>query len=140
MDDFPGLLAKDFGIKPQGKSAPMAPPRSNPSSASNFSIRSDFGRPSSTNAKSAGSIFDDHDRDGLLFNDVFGGPPKYSFESRSAATSAFDYDSIFKDQNARSSSMPVFDKPVYDDDIVDGLPGLKTSSAPSAPKYEDVFA
>ncbi|GLT45156.1 hypothetical protein SLA2020_190090 [Shorea laevis] len=140
MDDFPGLLAKDFGIKPQGKSAPMAPPRGNPSSTSNFGPRSDFGPPSSTNAKSAGPIFDDHDRDGLLFNDVFGGPPKYSSESRSAATSSFDYDSIFKDQNARSSSVPTFDKPVYDDDIFDGLPGLKTSSAPSAPKYDDVFA
>jgi hypothetical protein len=33
--------------------------------------------------------------------------------------------------------MPVFDKPVYDDDIFDGVPGVKTSSGQ---QYEDVFA
>jgi len=31
--------------------------------------------------------------------------------------------------------MPVYDKPVYDDDIFDGVPGIKSSSA----RYEDVF-
>ncbi|XVF31981.1 hypothetical protein REPUB_Repub17cG0042300 [Reevesia pubescens] len=142
MDDFPGLLAKDFGIKPQGKSAPMAPPR-NPSSGTNFSsgpnygFRSDFTRPSSGNAKSSSnSIFDDYDRDGLMFNDIYGGPPKYSSESRAttAQTSSFDFDSMFKDPKP-----PVFDKPVYDDDLFDGLPGVKSSSATSAAKYDDVF-
>ncbi|GKV43120.1 hypothetical protein SLEP1_g50453 [Rubroshorea leprosula] len=140
MDEFPGLLAKDFGIRPQGKSAPMAPPRGNLSSVSNFGLRSEFGQSSSANAESLAPIFDDYDRDGLLFNDVFGGPPKYSSEFRAAASSSFDYDSIFKDHNAKSSSMPVFDKPVYDDDIFDGLPGLKTSSTSSAPKYDNIFA
>jgi hypothetical protein len=33
---------------------------------------------------------------------------------------------------------PVYDKPVYDDDIFDGVPGLKSSSAKT--KYDDVFA
>lgn len=33
---------------------------------------------------------------------------------------------------------PVYDKPVYDDDIFDGVPGLKSSSAKA--KYDDVFA
>ncbi|GLT75029.1 hypothetical protein SLA2020_467840 [Shorea laevis] len=140
MDDFPGLLAKDFVIKPQGKSAAMAPPRANLSSVSNFGLRSDFGHSSSANAESSAPIFDDYDRDGLLFDDVFGGPPKYSSEFRAAASSSFDYDSIFKDHNAKSSSMPVFGKPVYDDDIFDGLPGLKTSSTSSAPKYDNIFA
>ncbi|XP_022728346.1 auxilin-related protein 2-like [Durio zibethinus] len=136
MDDFPGLLAKDFGIKSQGKSAPMAPPR-NPSSGPNYGFRSDFTRSSSGNAKSSSnSIFDDQDRDGLMFNDFHSGPPKYSSESRAttAQTSSFDYDSFFKD-----SKPPVFDKPVYDDDIFDGLPGIKSSSAASASKYDDVF-
>ncbi|XWS31136.1 hypothetical protein CRYUN_Cryun23aG0051700 [Craigia yunnanensis] len=142
MDDFPGLLAKDFGVKPQGESAPMAPPR-NPSSDINFSsglnygFRSDFTRSSSGNVKSSSnSIFDDQDRDGLMFNDVYGGPPKYSSESRAttAQTSSFDYDSLFKD-----SKPPVFDKPVYDDDLFDGLPGIKSSSATPAAKYDDVF-
>ncbi|XVF21222.1 hypothetical protein REPUB_Repub12eG0072000 [Reevesia pubescens] len=136
MDDFPGLLAKDFGIKPQGKSAPMAPLR-NPSSGSNYGLGSDFTRSSSGNAKSSSnSIFDDNDRDGLMFNDVYGGPPKYSSESRAttAPSSSFDYDSFFKDPKP-----PVFDKPVYDDDLFDGLPGIKSSSATSAAKYDDVF-
>ncbi|XVE72621.1 hypothetical protein DITRI_Ditri11bG0052800 [Diplodiscus trichospermus] len=142
MDDFPGLLAKDFGIKPQGKSAPMAPPRNpssgiNFSSGSNYGFRSDFNRSSSGNAKSSSnSIFNDLD-DGLLFNDVYGGPPKYSSESRAttAQTSSFDYDSLFKDPKP-----PVFDKPVYDDDLFDGLPGIKSSSATSAAKYDDLFS
>ncbi|CAN1781356.1 Auxilin-related protein 2 [Linum perenne] len=147
MDDFPGILARDFGFKPQGKSAPMAPPRN--SNTTTFS--SSFGGPEPT-TRSASSlssksspVFDDHDRggDGLMFNDVFGGPPKYG-ESRggntASSSSSFDYDSIFKDKSAKSS-LPVFDKPVYDDDIFDGLPGLKSSSsASSATKFDDVFA
>ncbi|KAG8489129.1 hypothetical protein CXB51_017205 [Gossypium anomalum] len=136
MDDFPGLLAKDFGIKPQGKSAPMAPPR-NPSSGTNYGFRSDFTRSSYGNDRSSSnSIFDDQDRDGLMFNDVYGGPPKYSSESRATAeqTSSYDYDSFFKD-----SKPPVFDKPVYDDDLFDGLPGVNSSSSASAAKYDNVF-
>ncbi|KAA3474791.1 auxilin-related protein 2-like [Gossypium australe] len=138
MDDLPGLFAKDFGIKPQGKAAPMAPPR-NASSGPNYGYRSDFTRSSSANVKSSSnSIFDDQDRDGgLVFDDVYGGPPKYSSESRAttAQTSSFDYDSFFKDPKP-----PVYDKPVYDDDIFDGLPGIKSSSTTSAAKYDDVFS
>ncbi|GMI69183.1 AUXILIN-LIKE1 [Hibiscus trionum] len=136
MDDFPDLLAKDFGIKPQGKSAPMAPPKSS-SSGSNYGFGSDFTRSSYGNAKStSNSIFDDQDRDGILFNDAYGGQRKYSSESRaaSAQTSSFDYDSFFKD-----TKPPVFDKPVYDDDLFDGLPGIKSSSAKSSANYDDVF-
>lgn len=33
--------------------------------------------------------------------------------------------------------MPVYDKPVYDDDIFDGIPGMKSSTSS---KYDDVFA
>ncbi|KAK2647471.1 hypothetical protein Ddye_014960 [Dipteronia dyeriana] len=163
MDDFPGLLARDFGFKPQGKSAPMAPPRNatNNTSSSGFGFGSDFTKSSSLNSTSA--VFDDHDRtgDGLMFNDVFGGPPKYSstsaVDSRGGGSTAFDYDSIFKDsqsnnataqsQNLKSNSnaMPVYDKPVYDDDIFEGLPGVKSSSMPTvapatAPKFDNVFA
>ncbi|KDP45177.1 hypothetical protein JCGZ_15042 [Jatropha curcas] len=162
MDDFPGLLARDFGYKPQGKSAPMAPPRNNNTTTSFSSVNFGLGsgaapvhsRSSSASSKSA-PVFDDHDRspsDGFLFNDVFGGPPKYT-ESRgggggasgsggtNSSSSTFDYDSIFKDQNAKSASMPVFDKPVYDDDIFDGLPGLKSASTgPQSAKFENVFA
>ncbi|KAJ9176716.1 hypothetical protein P3X46_011998 [Hevea brasiliensis] len=160
MDDFPGLLDQDFGFKPQGKSAPMASSRNsntNTFSSVNFGLGSaapaSHYRSSSATLDSA-PIFDDHghDRggggsDGLLFNDVFGGPPKYA-ESRGggdggikSSSSAFDYDSIFKDQNAKSGSLPVFDKPVYDDDIFDGLPGLKSSSVgPQSANFDDVFS
>jgi hypothetical protein len=149
MDDFPGLLARDFGYKPQGKSAPMAPPRNTNSDNTNFNLGSggSVHIRSSISNKSA-PIFDDHvGTDGLLFNNAFDGPLKYS-ESRGGAsttTSSFDYDSIFKDQNSKSASLPVFDKPVYDDDIFDGLPGLKNSStdggsASAAPKFDNVFA
>lgn len=159
MDDFPGILARDFGYKPQGKSAPMAPPRNTNTTTSFSSVNFGLGsgaapvhsRSSSASSKSA-PIFDDHDRspsDGLLFNDVFGGPPKYA-ESRggggggggtNSSSSAFDYDSIFKDQNAKSASLPVFDKPVYDDDMFDGLSGLKSASTgPQSAKFDDVLA
>ncbi|XP_012490972.1 auxilin-related protein 2 [Gossypium raimondii] len=138
MDDLPGLFAKDFGIKPQGKAAPMAPPR-NASSGPNYGYRSDFTRSSSANVKSSSnSIFDDQDRDGgVVFDNVYGGPPKYSSESRATTsqTSSYDYDSFFKDPKP-----PVYDKPVYDDDIFDGLPGIKSSSTTSAAKYDDVFS
>ncbi|XVF81354.1 hypothetical protein PTKIN_Ptkin15bG0148600 [Pterospermum kingtungense] len=119
MDDFPGLIPKDFGIKPQGKSAPMAPPR-NPSSGLNFGYTFDFtgSQPGNANSSSSNSIFDDHD---------YSGPRKYSSEPRPAQTSSFDYD----------SKPPVFDKPVYDDDPFDGLPGIKNTS--SSPNYDDVF-
>lgn len=111
MDDF-GVFARDLGFRPQGKSAPMAPPKGSRSSSSSFA--------------------DDQ------FSDVFGGPPKYTSSSNNKSTSSlsdFDYDSIFKsssssatnDSKIRSSS-PVYDKPVYDEDIFDGLPGLKSKS------------
>lgn len=157
MDDFPGLLAQDLGFKPQGKSAPMAPSRNsntNTFSSLNFGIGSTAPAHSrsSSGANKSAPVFDDHDydrgkSDGLLFNDVFGGPPKYA-ESRgggdgriNSSSSAFGYDSIFKDQNAKYSSLPVYDKPVYDDDIFDGLPGLKSSSVgPQSAKFDDVFS
>ncbi|XP_038713543.1 auxilin-related protein 2-like [Tripterygium wilfordii] len=129
MDDFSGILTEDFGFKRQGKSASMASSRN----SSSYGL----------GTKSSAPIFDDRDRDGILFNDVFGGPPKYSSESRG---SSFDYDSVFKDlnmntNNVKSSTMPVFDKPVYDDDIFEGFRGLKSASVnSSAVKHEDVFA
>uniref|UniRef100_A0A2P2L945 Uncharacterized protein MANES_12G058900 n=1 Tax=Rhizophora mucronata TaxID=61149 RepID=A0A2P2L945_RHIMU len=156
MDDFPVFMGRDFGFKPQGRSAPMAPPRA---TVNNISSSINYG---SAARSSSHPIFDDHDHrgdggaaDGLLFKDVFGGPPKYA-ESRvgggggggggstaTVSSTAFDYDSIFKDQNAKSASLPVFDKPVYDEDIFDGLPGLKSVSSvssSSAAKFDDVFA
>ncbi|XP_024981481.1 auxilin-related protein 1-like isoform X2 [Cynara cardunculus var. scolymus] len=130
MDEF-GMLAKDFGFRPQGKSAPMKSEGSRPP----FS--------SSTIAE------EDH-----MFSDVFGGTPKNTNNSKSTSAMAdFDYDAIFKNSTssnndeakskATSLNLPVYDKPVYDDDIFDGLPGLKSKSMSSSasPRYEDnIFA
>ncbi|KAK6923703.1 hypothetical protein RJ641_009903 [Dillenia turbinata] len=154
MDDFPGILARDFGFKPQGKSAPMAASKSSSTTDSlNFGIGS-----SSTSSRSKPNwSLDDHDNIfapskpsssqdfSSSFNDVFGGPPKFNSQSTAAqdssSSSSFNYDSIFRgtadSATSKSSSLPVYDKPVYDDDIFDGVPGLKNSSSV---KYDDVFS
>ncbi|KAJ6848344.1 auxilin-related protein 2-like [Iris pallida] len=126
MDDFPGLLTRDFGFRPQGKSAPMKP-----SGAGSGSARSAAASPNPPPA----------------FDDVFGGPPRYPNQpyARSASVSSpnsqFDYIfDGFNDRNpnpiASASSMPVFDKPVYDDDIFDGIPGMGSSAEA---RHDDVF-
>lgn len=98
-------------------------------------MRSD-GRSSSV--RSSTSSFDDPD--GVLFNDVFGGPPKYT----NTSYADFNCDSIFKsgktnnnnDDNIKTSSLPVYDKPVYGEDMFDELPGVKSKSVSSS---DDVF-
>ncbi|KAK9111547.1 hypothetical protein Scep_019066 [Stephania cephalantha] len=81
-----------------------------------------------------------------VYGDVFGGPAKSAKQSEGrggggGAGSFFDYDSVFQgttsDSGARSSSMPVFDKPVYDDDGFDGAPGQRGSSSVN---YGDMFS
>ncbi|CAN4098640.1 unnamed protein product [Withania somnifera] len=137
MDDL-DVLARDFGFRPAGKSAPM---------------RSDGGdrRSSSVRSSSPSPLYDD-DSDGLLYKDVFGGPPKYTKSSdnsnnKSSSMNDISYDSIFKTGKAsnKTPSVPVYDKPVYDEDIFDGLPGLKSKSvsekSASAVRFDDdVFA
>ncbi|KAI3682549.1 hypothetical protein L1987_82605 [Smallanthus sonchifolius] len=132
MDEF-GKLSKDFGFRPQGKSAPMKP--------SGGDRRS---RPASSSTTFA---TDGND----MFNDAFGGPPKYTNSNwkSTSSRSDFDYDSISKDwesannnemkSNPKSSNSPVYDKPLYDDDAFDGLPGInsKSVSSSASPRYED---
>ncbi|KAK7350911.1 hypothetical protein VNO77_09960 [Canavalia gladiata] len=116
MNDFDGLLTTDFGFKPQGKSAPMA--ASKPSSNTSRSTQS-FTATDSVNAAS--------------FDDMFGG--------RAKSDGSFNLDSMFRgssDFSSKSVNLPVYGKPVYDDDIFDGVPGLKTSSKVSS--YDNVFA
>nr|GMC54390.1 auxilin-related protein 2-like [Ipomoea batatas] len=108
MDEL-DVLTRNFGLRLGGKSAPM---------------RSDGGDRRFASARSS-PFFDDHE--GLVFNDVFGGPPKYTNSNNNNKASTmmndFDYDSIFKsnndskNNNSKSSSLPVYDKPVYDEDI-----------------------
>nr|GLL39734.1 auxilin-related protein 2-like [Ipomoea trifida] len=74
-----------FGLRPGGKSAPM---------------RSDDGDRRSASARSS-PFFDD--REGPVFNDVFGGRPKYNNSNTNNKASMmmndFDYDFIFKSGN-----------------------------------------
>ncbi|OAY66235.1 Auxilin-related protein 2 [Ananas comosus] len=109
MDEFPGLLARDFGFRPQDKSAPMA--------ASKLS---------SSSSSSASASLRSNPRSGWSQPDPLLGDP--------AIGPIFDG---FGDSGSKSaSSLPVFDKPVYDDDIFGGVPGVKSSSV----AYDDVFA
>ncbi|OAO97379.1 hypothetical protein AXX17_AT4G14420 [Arabidopsis thaliana] len=150
MDDFTGLLARDFGLKPQGKSAPMAS-QSNSSAADFNTFASSYSFATAAGKKSDSlPMFDDPGRDGddLLFKDVFSGPPppKYgssSGDSRSPSAPAFDYDAMFKEPKSKSaSSMPVYDKPVYDDeDVFESIPELKIPSTSSqSARFENVFS
>ncbi|XP_010440618.1 PREDICTED: auxilin-related protein 2 isoform X1 [Camelina sativa] len=148
MDDFTGLLARDFGLKPQGKSAPMAP-QSNSSAADFNSFASSYNFANAAGKKFDPSpVFDDLGRDGddLLFKDVFSGPPpKYgssSGDSRSPSAPAFDYDAMFKEPKSKSASVPVYDKPVYDDeDVFESIPELQIPSTSShSARFENVFS
>ncbi|KAG1365240.1 auxilin-related protein 2 [Cocos nucifera] len=123
------------------------------SGSARSSASSNSGSKSRSGWNSTGdSLFGDHGvgiadtRSPPTYDDVFGGPPRYSNSSShgrsGSANSHPSLDSIFvdfKDSRAKpatTSSLPVYDKPVYDDDIFDGVPGIKSSSV----KYNDVFA
>ncbi|CAN6347964.1 unnamed protein product [Urochloa humidicola] len=137
MDDFQGLLARDFGLRPQGKAAPMSAARSTgPAGSAWTSTRS----ASASAAPSAPS-----------YDDLFGpaaasAPPQPPTTTKPAPSPSASFDTIFDSYKEppssaapppkpKHSSMPVYDKPVYDDDIFDGVPGVKSSSA----RFEDVF-
>ncbi|EYU36870.1 hypothetical protein MIMGU_mgv1a001096mg [Erythranthe guttata] len=130
MDDL-DMLGRDIGLGTRGKSNPM---RSGPAA-------------------------DRRSMDDPLFSDVFGGQTKYAPSSNSGSNvkhspaSDFYYDSIFKTSstfetkssssgNNNSSPLPVYDKPLYDDeDIFGGLPGVKNKSPASTVRFDnDVFA
>ncbi|GAB4835542.1 hypothetical protein Ancab_000450 [Ancistrocladus abbreviatus] len=152
MNDFHGLLSSDFGFNPQGKSAPMAPPKPNltTNSAFNFEIGGTAtARPGSISKSSSGPFLDDHDTlfrpnnnrkshefsDLGGFDDAFGGN-----NSKTAGTSSVNLDSIFTgsgDWGPKFSSLPVYAKPVFDDDAFDGVSGLKSSNSA---KHEDILS
>ncbi|KAJ1405032.1 Chaperone J-domain superfamily [Sesbania bispinosa] len=136
MNDFDGLLASDFGFKPQGKSAPMAPqPKGSSNLPKTSSLNFDFG------SRTSDSLFgSSNKRDAGAFDDLFTG----AGSKPRGADAPFDLDSMFRgpgggDFPSRSTNSPppVYDKPVYDDDVFDGVPGLKSSSKV---KFDDVFA
>ena len=128
MDDFQGLLARDFGLRPQGKAAPMSAARSSGPSGSAW-----------TNTRSAAAP------SAPSYDELFGSaPPPPKATPSPSLDNIFD---SFKDPAAsttappppkpKHSSMPVFDKPVYDDDILsldddDTRVGLVADSAVDA--------
>ncbi|XAR58804.1 hypothetical protein NMG60_11014352 [Bertholletia excelsa] len=142
MDDF-GVLARDFGFKPQGKSAPMAPQKANAGIGSQGMDR--CARSSSTS-----SPFD-HNRDGLLFNDVFGGPPKHTSDKNSKSASSvsdFEYDSIFKgsstsgnDAKNRSSSpsKSTSSSLRYDEDVFTSISSQSNVNQKQSAPFDDLF-
>ncbi|XP_073009007.1 auxilin-related protein 1-like [Typha latifolia] len=109
MDEF-SLLARDLGIRSQGKSAPMAASRSSSNSSWNKS-RSGFDPPPPAESRD---------------------PPSYG----GAFDSIFDGINDSAPKSKSTSTLPVHDKPVYDDDIFDGVPGTRSSSI----RFDDVFA
>ncbi|KAH9605480.1 hypothetical protein KSS87_003918 [Heliosperma pusillum] len=138
MNDFEGLLSTDYGFKPSNK--PMAPPKSSSNSTS-FKTTS---FPSSTSSPFV------YDRDALFrpnqhsdlgnFDDIFPNPKPKSTNSNSNASDSVDFDSIFGGGGGagdsppppppKFSSLPVFDKPLYDDDV---------TTSP-IDHYDDIFA
>lgn len=162
MDEFSGILDRDFGLRPQGKSTPIASPSTAATVGGGrgegpnlWSVRdgssdstSSWENPSSGwNSASIGDPFL-RDRGAGISKDydyVFVGvPANSSWSSRgqyASSSSPSNFDSIFNgfaDSGTKSSSsLPVYDKPVYDDDIFDGVPGTKSSSSV---KYDDAFA
>lgn len=76
------------------------------------------------------------------YDDVFGGPPKFAPPSYPSQTqSAQNFDDIFRAlgksaSSNKGSSLPVFDAPLYDDDIFGGVPGIRNANV----VYDDVFS
>ncbi|KAK7318415.1 hypothetical protein RJT34_03115 [Clitoria ternatea] len=144
MNDFDGLFTSDYAFKPQGKSAPMAPP---PSKGSSNPINFDFGSRSARTSDSDslfGSSASRNNHDAASFDDLLGA---VGSEPRKA-DSPFSLDSMYGgragDFGSRSVNSPppafdkpVYDKPAFDDDIFDGVPGLKSTSKVN---FDDVFA
>ncbi|KAF8672940.1 hypothetical protein HU200_049134 [Digitaria exilis] len=135
MDGIEGLLARDFGVRPQGKAAPMAGASSRPAAGSAAAWSNPV---RSTSAPS--------------YDDLFGAPA-------AAPASASSFDSLFgsfssaADAGARAKPPAPSSSsgPVFDDDIFDTVPGLRPSKSSSAryddgvfgaaaPAYDDVFA
>ncbi|KAI5065895.1 hypothetical protein GOP47_0019240 [Adiantum capillus-veneris] len=191
MDDFANILQRDYGLKPQGKSAPMTSVK--PSGPSPFSSSSPASTPASIqrtssvpkpkngsnrNSRSSNPILGESLDEEFFFgssngfpaprstygsapsdmpamyDDVFGGPPKFAapsyppMPSSSAQqnSSSQSYDDIFRmpvkpssttsSSSNKGSSFPVFDAPLYDDDIFGGVPGIRSTGV----VYEDVFS
>lgn len=76
------------------------------------------------------------------FSDVFGEPAKFVPNANQSSTRDIDYASMFSSEaksvssSGKTAPVPVYDEPVYDDDIFKGLPGLKSKSTTAA-RYDN---
>lgn len=129
MDEF-GVLTERFGLKPQGKSAPMAASKA-PTSSNTFQSRnSGFNSGSNGNSSfDSGFVdvsFQSNTKSGSYgggvgdYDDLFGSLNQSTKRSGNSGSSpsSFDYDSIFF--GAKNSD------PAYDD-VFGGIPGFKSS-------------
>ncbi|KAK4791402.1 hypothetical protein SAY86_031815 [Trapa natans] len=133
MEDF-GALTERYGLKPQGKSVPMAASRRPAVSHANVNAQTlhfGFGSDSANISSSKSSWSSNSDRHlgglGDHLDDMFGGSNK-TFVNRSNGGSSFDYDSIFNSSEKSSSAKNEDDGDIF---------GLKKSTAKS---NGDVFA
>lgn len=148
MDELSDQFARDFGLRPQGKSAPMSASkteavglREGSYSAGSSWITARSGRiPTSTNdpfvSDSGAGISDDYVFVGVLESSNSASRGRSATSSSPTSLDAI-FDGLADSTTKTSSALPVYDKPVYDDDIFGGAPGLKNSSSA---KYEDVFS
>ncbi|KAH9328611.1 hypothetical protein KI387_000719, partial [Taxus chinensis] len=147
-------ILRDYGIKPQGKSAPMGASKSINTTTSTFNFNfSPAGALNHSNSKKSSSSYNGVDdifsaaaatqsRNAyssssadfnMAYDDVFGGPA----QSKSSHTT-MGYNDIFQSFPSAKPSAPVFDAPRYDeDDIFGGVQGVKSSNTV---EYDDVFS
>jgi hypothetical protein len=122
MDGIEGLLARDFGVRPQSKAAPMDGAGASRNATGSGAAWSNPGRtvPASTAAPS--------------YDDLFGAPAPAPV---SASSSSFDslFDS-FKGPTTTTAKLAPSSAPVFDDDIFDAVPRLRPSKSSSA-QYDD---
>ncbi|XP_062101050.1 auxilin-related protein 1 isoform X2 [Humulus lupulus] len=143
MDDF-GVLTERFGLKPQGKSAPMAaskrPVNTNDGQSWNLGFDLDV-NPNLSSFSDDRNGFHQSGKDtktqnsGRLndYDDIFGGPIKQS--ASHGGSSSFDIGSFLSGSNVNSSSFHT-----YDNDDIFGIPGLNSStSASNAMQSDDIF-
>ncbi|CAM0874123.1 unnamed protein product [Alopecurus aequalis] len=132
MDGIEGLLARDFGLRRQGKAAPMAAARGGGSAWPN---------PRSTPAPS--------------YDGLFGATePAASASSSSPSLDSIFFDSFKGTTSSTSAAAAAGTKPAFDDDFFNPVGGLRPSNSTSsttrydsedvfgtgaAPAYDDVF-
>ena len=127
MDGIEGLLARDFGVRPQGKAAPMAGAASRPAAGSAAGAAAWSSNPGrSAPASSAAPSYDD----------LFGAPAPSSASSLDSLFDSFKGPTPTTTSGGAARAKPApSSAPVFDDDIFDAVPGLRPSN--SSARYDD---